>query len=75
MIVASDRLRVKEKCHGCTRNIQQHNKIVSCRHCQKISHGKCALKLFSFDHIDGLWSCWECDSLTKVRYNPFKSLR
>ena len=32
--------RVKEKCHGCSKNILIHNKFVICRYCQKICHTK-----------------------------------
>ena len=73
MVTASDRM--KERCHGCTKHIQKHNKIVICNYCQKISHGKCASKLYNFDHIDESWSCWDCSSSIKTRYNPFKSLQ
>ena len=66
--------RLKEKCHGCSKNILKHNQIVICQYCQKIVHGKCAQKLYNFDHLSDAWSCWECTSVSEKRYNPFNSI-
>ena len=68
-------IRITEKCHGCTKHVLTHSRIVICNYCQKISHGKCAQKLYNFDYISKCWSCWECSSSAKIRYNPFKSLQ
>ena len=67
--------RSMEKCHGCSKNVLTHNRIVICSHCQKICHAKCAQKLYDFDHISDSWSCWECSSSVLIRYNPFKSMQ
>lgn len=73
MMVASTRSR--EKCHGCSKNILMHHKIIICQYCQKIAHSKCASKLYNYDHIADSWICWECTSTAEKRYNPFTSIR
>lgn len=69
------RVRFREKCHGCSKNILKHNRLAFCKSCQQICHAKCAEKLYSYDHIQGSWSCWECCSTDETKYNPFKSFK
>ena len=45
-----------------------------CFSCDKISHAKCALKLYNFNQILDRWSCWECVSTAQHKYNPFESI-
>ena len=67
--------RSKEGCHCCSKSILKHHAIVVCDCCQKIAHGKCASKSYNFNHLEDLWSCWECSSTPLKRYNPFSSLQ
>ena len=64
----------REICEGCCKEIYTHNKFVICKTCEKISHLKCAEKIYEFDHIKETWTCWNCTSNLPEKYNPFDSV-
>ena len=67
--------RYRESCHGCSKNILKHHSFVTCKICERICHGKCSDKIYTYNFIDESWCCWECSSKEEARYNPFKSYR
>ncbi len=64
----------KDKCEGCNKFILMHNKIMSCRKCNKTVHAQCAMNLFDYDQVRDYWCCNECISSSPPRYNPFNNI-
>lgn len=74
MIPLLEQYLIKNRCEGCNKFLLVHQKIASCKTCDKIVHSQCAVKFFNFDNITSSWGCGDCLSNNPYRYNPFATI-